>query len=123
MRKILLICIMLMLATTTVMADDVISSKENPEFLYVLSATSGSFEGDTLTLRDVPLVIYFSDRPNRIAGHMSLKKFVKLWGKGKNSFKKDPPNATLSIFNKKRNKDVNQNFLHALILTQKREQI
>lgn len=106
MKKILSICLVLMLAATTVGAEHVISSKEKPEYLFVLSAESGSFKGDTLTLKDVPLVIYFSDRPDRIAGHMSLKKFVEDWGKGSNSFKKDPPNATISIFDPKGNKDV-----------------
>ncbi len=50
--------------------------------------------------------MYFSDRPYRIAGHISLKKFVEQWGKGADSFKADPPNATLSIFNEKGNKNV-----------------
>ena len=77
-----------------------------PSYLFVLSGESGSFEGDTLTLNDVPLVVYFSDRPYRVAGHMSLEKFVELWGKGSDSFKADPPNATLSIFGEQGNKDV-----------------
>ena len=71
----------------------------------MLSSKSGTFEGDTLTLKDIPRVIYFSDRPDRVAGHMSLKKFVESWGKGSNSFKTDPPNATLSVFNEEGNKD------------------
>jgi hypothetical protein len=106
MKKILSICLVLMMVATTVMAEHVISSKDNPQFLYVLSAKSGSFEGDTLTLKDVPLVIYFSDRPDRIAGHMSVKQFVELWNKGSDSFKADPPNTTLSIFNEEGNQDI-----------------
>lgn len=89
-----------------VQGDHTIDSSKNPQFLFVLSAKSGSFEGDTLTLKDVPLVIYFSERPDRIAGHMSLKKFVDGWNKGSDSFKSDPPNATLSIFNEDGNKNV-----------------
>ena len=106
MKKILSFCLVLMLAATTVGAEPVIGGKDKPEFLYVMSAMSGSFDGKTLTLKGVPLVIYFSDRPDRIAGHMSLKKFVAQWGKGPDSFKTDPPNATLSVFNEKGNKDV-----------------
>ena len=106
MKKILSICLILMLATTPVMAGHVIDSKENPEYLFVLSAESGSFDGETLTLKGVPNVIYFSDRPNRIAGHMSLEKFVELLGKGTDSFKADPPNATLSLLDESGNKDV-----------------
>lgn len=45
-----------------------------------------------------PATILFSDRPKRIAGHMDTKEFVAFWSEGKDSFAKDPPNATLSIF-------------------------
>ena len=62
--------------------------------------TSGSLDGDTLTLNGVPNVIYFSDRPARKAGHISLEKFVEMWDKGDDSFKADPPNATLSLSTK-----------------------
>lgn len=83
----------------------VIDESKKPQFLSVMSAKSGSFDGKTVTLNDVPTVIYFSDRPNRIAGHLGLKKFVAGWAKGVDSFKVDPPNATLSIFDIKGNKD------------------
>ncbi len=106
MKKILSISLVLMLAFTTAVAQDVINNKDKPEYLYVLSAKSGSFDDGTLTLNDVPMVIYFSDRPYRIAGHISLKKFVDLWREGSDSFKADPPNATLSIFDEQGNKDV-----------------
>jgi len=85
--------------------DHVIDSGKNPQYLFVMSANSGTFKDGKLTLKDVPLVIYFSDRPDRIAGHMSLEQFVKIWGKGKDSFRADPPNATLSVFNEAGNKD------------------
>ena len=83
----------------------VINENENPRFLFVLSAESGSFEGDVLTLTGVPMVIYYSDRPDRIAGHISLKKFVENWNKGSDSFMADPPNATLSILNEEGNEN------------------
>ncbi len=41
--------------------------------------------------------IYFSDRPQRIVGHMATSDFVDLWGAGENSFEADPPNAVLSF--------------------------
>ena len=108
MKKILCACLMLLLVSTSVMSDHVINSKENEnlQFLYVLSAQSGSFEGDTLTLKDIPLVIYFSDRPNRIAGHMNLDQFLKSWTNGLGSFKADPPNAALSIIGKNRDTNI-----------------
>jgi hypothetical protein len=53
---------------------------------------------DTLTLRGVtPSTLYFSDRPQRVVGHMTTADFVDLWGIGDNSFESDPPNAVLSF--------------------------
>ena len=92
--------VMLTLAPGLVFAENVIDDSKNPGYLFVLSATSGSLKGDTLTLNGVPNVIYFSDRPHRIAGHLSLEKFVESWNKGSDSFKADPPNATLSVLKK-----------------------
>lgn len=76
------------------------SNKEKISFSFVLPATSAKMtEGKngkilTLTVPDKK-IIYFSDRPERIAGNMSLEQFVQQWNKGKDSFKKDPPNAIL----------------------------
>jgi hypothetical protein len=77
--------------------DHVIDEAADAEFLYVVSATSGSVEGDTLTLVGVPSVVYFSDRPARIAGHMSVEGFVAGWDGGVGSFADVPPNAVLSV--------------------------
>ncbi|MCZ6865435.1 MAG: hypothetical protein O7D98_07465 [Candidatus Dadabacteria bacterium] len=92
--------VMLTLLPGLVFAEPVIDDSKNPGYLFVLSATSGSLKGDTLTLNGVPNVIYFSDRPARKAGHLSLEKFVESWNKGSDSFKADPPNATLSLLKK-----------------------
>ena len=74
-----------------------INDSGGPTYLYVLSGTSGKMEGGTLTINGMPNVVYFSDRPSRIAGHSSVTDFVELWNKSSDSFKADPPNATLSI--------------------------
>jgi hypothetical protein len=51
-----------------------------------------------LTLEGVsPVTIMFSDRPERIAANMKTATFVPFWGKGKDSFLSDPPNADISI--------------------------
>jgi hypothetical protein len=51
-----------------------------------------------MTLHGVaPYTIAFSDRPERFAGHMPTSKFVPMWSNGKESFLKDPPNATVSV--------------------------
>ena len=59
-----------------------------------------------MTLNGVPNVIYFSDRPARKAGHMSVSHFVEMWNKGIDNFKTDPPNATLSVLKKDGAKNV-----------------
>ena len=98
--------VMLTLLPGLVFAEHVIDDSKNPGYLFVISGTSGSLKGDTLTLNGVPNVIYFSDRPARKAGHISLEKFVESWNKGSDSFKADPPNATLSVLKKDGAKNV-----------------
>ncbi len=99
--------LMLMLVSGLVFAEHVIDDSKNTGYLFVISGTSGSFDGDTLTLNGVPNVIYFSDRPARKAGHLSLEKFVESWNKeSSDSFKADPPNAVLSILSDKGNLNV-----------------
>jgi hypothetical protein len=70
--------------------------------LFVQNAKAVVFDKGTLTLIGVsPMTVFFSDRPVRIAGHFNTKdEFVPLWGEGKNSFLKDPPNATVSMYEK-----------------------
>jgi len=99
MKALLAICLVLVTAATSVTASHVINESENPLFLSVLSAESGSYDGETLTLTGVPAVVYFSDRPNRIAGHMSVQEFVEMWEEGADNFADNPPNAALSISN------------------------
>lgn len=73
-------------------------STEVIEEMFVQLA-SGVEAGDMkLTLRGVsPSTLYFSDRPERIVGHMTTDEFVGEWGEGPNSFESDPPNAVLSF--------------------------
>ncbi len=92
--------VMLTLVPGLVFAENVIDDSKNPGYLFVISGTSGSLDGDKLTLNGVPNVVYFTDRPARKAGHLSLEKFVESWNKGSDSFKADPPNATLSVMTK-----------------------
>ena len=80
------------------------NSDEKPDeivALFVQSAKSVQFATDTklLTLSDIsPQTVFFSDRPERVAGNMRTVDFVPFWSDGKNSFLKDPPNADVSIF-------------------------
>ena len=98
----LLILAVLCIGPRLVAAEHIIDDSKKPSYLFVQTAGSGEFDGKTLTLKIVsPITIYFSDRPNRIAGHMPLKKFVENWNKGAVSFKDVPPNGVLSIFTDK----------------------
>jgi hypothetical protein len=78
-------------------------TKETPkkaQFLFVQTAQNVAFNNGVLTLQGVaPVTAFFSDRPDRIVGHVRNDLFLKQWSEGKNSFKDDPPNAVLSIFN------------------------
>ena len=66
--------------------------------LGVVNSDGATLTGDKLTLTGVSHnVIVFADRPTRAAGHEDLDQFISRWGDGKDSFKKDPPNATISV--------------------------
>ena len=68
------------------------------EYLFVQSAEGASLSDGVLRLRGIsPTTVYFSDRPERIAGHFTTEACVAWWGEGDDSFAADPPNATLSI--------------------------
>jgi len=72
--------------------------KDQLTLLFVQTASSASLEGDTLTLKGLgKTTLYFSDRPERVAGHMDSREFVDSWGEGEDSFASDPPNAALSV--------------------------
>jgi len=81
------------------------SDQERPEathkmadFLFVQNANRVTYADGKLTLAGVsPATVMFSDRPERIAGHMTTPRFVPFWSGGSDSFLKDPPNATLSF--------------------------
>lgn len=76
------------------------SRPENADFLFVQTAASMAFAADRnrLTLHNVsPVTLFFSDRPERIAGNMKTSAFIPFWSEGTDSFLSDPPNADLSI--------------------------
>jgi hypothetical protein len=70
------------------------------DFLFVQTAKGMAFDVDQnrLTLNGVsPVTLFFSDRPERVAGNMATEAFVPFWSQGTDSFLSDPPNADLSI--------------------------
>lgn len=83
---------------TPALADE---NLDSVQLLYVQNSHDVSVEKGRITLKKIsPITIFFSDRPKRIAGHMTTKDFVDEWSEGDNSFEADPPNAALSIFGK-----------------------
>ena len=79
---------------TEIMAEQL----ETEESMFVQTAQGIDSDGQTLTLRGItPSTLYFSDRPQRVVGHMSTVDFVDLWATGDNSFETDPPNAVLAF--------------------------
>lgn len=70
------------------------------DFLFVQSASGFKYEGgkNRITLVGVnSMTLFFTDRPDRVAGQMKTSRFVPFWSEGTNSFKSDPPNADISI--------------------------
>ena len=67
------------------------------EEMFVQVARGSKTSDGVLTLTGVsPATLYFSDRPERVVGHMTNEQFVEGWSQGENSFASDPPNAVLS---------------------------
>ncbi len=71
------------------------------QLMYVQSAEDLQVDAAGSTLRLVkvnPQTVYFSDRPQRIAGHLKMADYLKTWKEGRDNFGADPPNATLSVY-------------------------
>src|SRR5262245_6758477 len=84
----------------SVMAQVVKEEAKQADFLFVQTAKAMAFDKSTnkLTLDSISsTTLFFSDRPERIAGNMKTSAFVPFWSTGKDSFLSDPPNADISI--------------------------
>ena len=104
LRTALLLALLIALAAAVPGAIPAASAKEPPktekvQLLFVQNAQHAELNNGKLILKGVsPSTIFFSDRPDRIAGHMATKEMMPFWKDGKDSFTADPPNANLSIF-------------------------
>ena len=79
------------------------ASSEKAQLMFVQIAEDVKIDPAKSTFRLVRVnqqTLYFSDRPERIAGHLNLAAYLKEWTSqaGKDSFKADPPNAVLSVY-------------------------
>src|SRR5262249_15581433 len=69
--------------------------------LIVLNSRGATLQGGKLALTGVASnSIIFADRPVRSAGHALTAHLIEEWAAGSDSFAKDPPNATVSVFTK-----------------------
>ena len=68
------------------------------EALFVQSARGMTSSDNSVTFHGLAhSTLFFADRPQRVVGHLSSKKFVNQWGEGEDSFAVDPPNAVISF--------------------------
>ena len=64
------------------MTETLIEQLETEESMFVQTAQGIDKTGGTLTLRGVtPSTLYFSDRPQRVVGHMTTADFVRPLGR------------------------------------------
>jgi hypothetical protein len=73
------------------------------QLMFVQSAEDLTVDAAASTIRLVKVsqqTVYFSDRPQRLAGHITMASYLKEWTAraGKDNFATDPPNATLSVY-------------------------
>ena len=71
------------------------------QLMFVQAADDFKADGKTLRLVNVgQQTLYFSDRPARIAGHLTMPAYLDEWkaGEGPDNFSSDPPNATISVY-------------------------
>jgi hypothetical protein len=68
------------------------------EALFVQEGRAMAFDGAQLTLMAAsPDLVFFCDRPERTAGHLTWDAFMGLVSEGENSFAENSPNAAVSI--------------------------
>ena len=78
-------------------------AQEKVQLMFVQTAEDIQVDPVTKTIRLVNVnkqTLYFSDRPNRIAGNLTMAAYMDEWTAraGKDNFANDPPNATLSVY-------------------------
>ncbi len=80
------------------MTDDIQKELEGIEAMFVQTAQSMTADAGSVTLHGLSkATLFFSDRPQRVVGHLTAGQFIDEWDKGENSFADDPPNAVLSF--------------------------
>jgi len=81
------------------------AEQEKAQLMFVQTAEDLKADGKSLRLVNIgKQTLYFSDRPVRLAGHMTMPTYLDEWkaGAGSDNFTADPPNATLSVIEPKK---------------------
>src|SRR5438876_11161465 len=80
------------------MSENTAPNLDSIEALFVQSAHALTTSNGSVTFHGLAhATLFFADRPQRVVGHLTSKKFVDQWGEGEDSFADDPPNAVLSF--------------------------
>lgn len=79
------------------------ASAQKVQLMFVQTSADFKVNTEDKTLRLVnvnPQTLYFSDRPKRVAGNLTMPAYFDEWTAkaGSDNFKNDPPNATLSVY-------------------------
>lgn len=80
------------------MSENTAPNVDSIEALFVQSAHGLTSNNGSVTFHGLAhATLFFSDRPKRVVGHLTSRKFVDQWGEGEDSFAVDPPNAVISF--------------------------
>ena len=80
------------------MSENTAPNVDSIEALFVQSAQGLTTNNGSVTFHGLAYAtLFFADRPQRVVGHLTSRKFVDQWGEGEDSFADDPPNAVVSF--------------------------
>jgi hypothetical protein len=84
--------------STIVAAPDIVKQLEAIDAMFAQTAAAVEHANGRIVLHGIaPATLYFSDRPQRVVGHLDTAAFVDIRYEGDDSFAKDPPNAVLAF--------------------------
>lgn len=84
------------------------AEQDKVQLMFVQIADDLKADGKTLRLVNVgKQTLYFSDRPERIAGHIKMDAYMEEWTPraGTDNFANNPPNAVLSVYEPGKNEN------------------
>jgi len=100
-RGLVAVAIAVSLLSSPLHADEALKEGETViPVMFVQNAAASHYKDGILTLSGIqPQVLWFSNRPFRMAGTSTLAEYMEDWDGGRDSFSVVPPNGTLSYLN------------------------